>query len=82
MSTYMEQSRIIHESKEGKIPNDLEHELPEVALIIKKMLSINPGDRPSLESISQGLKLPLEMCTELSGVLYTKKENSGSWRKK
>ena len=82
MSTYMEQSRIINESKEGKIPTELELELPEISIIIKKMLAINPNDRPSLDFISQGLKLPLDMYTELSGGLYTKKENSGSWRKK
>jgi serine/threonine protein kinase len=82
MSTYMEQSRIIVESKEGKIPLELEQELPEIAYIIKRMLSIDPADRPSLDGISHGLKLPIELYTELSGALFTKKENSPSWRKK
>jgi len=82
MSTYMEQARIINESKEGKIPKDLEQELPEISAVIKRMLSINPNDRPTLEFISQSLKLPMEMNTELSGGLYTKRENSASWRKK
>lgn len=82
MSTYMEQARIINESKEGKIPKELEQELPEISAVIKRMLSINPNDRPTLEYISQSLKLPMEMNTELSGGLYTKRENSASWRKK
>jgi len=78
----MEQARIINESKEGKIPKELEQELPEISTVIKRMLSINPNDRPTLEYISQSLKLPMEMSTELSGGLYTKRENSASWRKK
>lgn len=82
MSTYMEKDHVISESKKGKISEQLEKELPEVVYIIKKMLSMNPCDRPALESISQYLKLPLEMNADLSGSLSVKKENSESWREK
>ena len=82
MGTYMEQARLINESKEGRIPADLENELPDIAKIIKKMLSINPAERPTLDTISQSLKLPLELSTDLAGLLYAKKENSAAWRKK
>jgi len=78
----MEQSSTIKESKEGKLPKELEQELPEIAVIIKTMLSINPNDRPSLEMVIKTLKLPIEMYTELAGELFTKKENSRLWRKK
>lgn len=78
----MEQSRIISESKEGKIPSELEQELPEIASIIKKMLAVNPSERPCLDAITQCLKLPIELSTELSGALHTKGENSNQWRKK
>jgi len=82
MSTYMEQSQLINESKEGKIPAQMEKELPDISKIIKRMLSVNPAERPSLDVISRSLKLPLEMSTDLTGSLYSKKENSASWRKK
>lgn len=82
MSTYMEKDHVISDSKKGKISEELERELPEVVFIIKKMLSVNPSDRPALESISQYLKLPLEMNADLSGSLSVKKENSQSWREK
>jgi serine/threonine protein kinase len=82
MSTYMEKDHVISESKHGRISEELEREIPEIVFIIKKMLSMDPSDRPALESISQHLKLPLEMNADLCGSLSVKKENSQAWREK
>lgn len=78
----MEKDHVISESKKGRISEELEREIPEIIFIIKKMLSVDPSDRPALESISQYLKLPLEMNADLCGSLSVKKENSQAWREK
>lgn len=82
MSTIMEQNLVMSESKRGKIPSELERELPEIAQIIKKMLSPNPSERPTLETVSQSLKLPLGVNADLTGTIKLKKENSPIWREK
>jgi serine/threonine protein kinase len=82
MSTSMEQLQVIAKSKEGELPVELEQNLPGIAAIIKKMLAVNPCDRPSIEAISQSLILPVEINTELSGTLALRKENSKTWRNK
>ena len=82
MSTYMERTDIIKDSKEGKIPEALEKELPDIAAIIKKMLSLDPASRPSIEKIVQSLKLPSQMRSQLCGSLKFRKENALRWRKK
>jgi len=78
----MEQLEVINESKNGKLPAVLEKNLPEVAKIIKKMLAVDPCDRPSLETISQDLKLPIEMNTAVSGKVALRRENSQTWNPK
>jgi translation initiation factor 2-alpha kinase 1 len=82
MSTSMEQLQVITKSKEGELPVELEQNLPEIAALIRKMLSTNPCDRPSVEAISQSLTLPVEINTELSGTLKIKRENSRTWKNK
>jgi len=82
MSTYMERTDIIKNSKEGKIPETLEKELPDIAAIIKKMLSLDPASRPSIEKIVQSLKLPSQMRSQLCGTIKFRKENALRWRKK
>ncbi len=82
MSTYMERTDIIKDSKEGKIPEALEKELPDIATIIKKMLSLDPTARPSIEKIVQALKLPSQLRSQLCGSLKFRKENALRWRKK
>jgi translation initiation factor 2-alpha kinase 1 len=82
MSTSMEQLKIIAKSKEGELPAEFEQNLPEIAAIIKKMLAVNPCDRPSVDAISQSLILPVEINTELSGTLALRKENSQTWKNK
>jgi translation initiation factor 2-alpha kinase 4 len=79
VSTIMEELHVIKESKNGKLPAKLEKDLPEIARIIKKMLAVEPSDRPSLETISSSLKLPVEMNTEFSGICVFKREDSEAW---
>ena len=78
----MEKNNVINQSKLGKIPLELERDLPEIAQIIKKMISLNPAERPTIEVISQFLKLPLEINADLVGGLRIQKENSSTWREK
>lgn len=78
----MEKNNVINQSKLGKIPLELERDLPEIAQIIKKMISINPAERPTIETISQFLRLPLEINADAVGTLSIRKENSSSWREK
>jgi len=78
----MEKDHVIKESKQGRISPELEKELPEIVTIIKKMLSINPSERPSIDAIFEHLKLPMEINADLSGNLLYKKENSPIWREK
>jgi len=82
MSTHMERINCIKDSKDGKIPEALEKELPEIAAIIKKMLSLDPAYRPCIEKIIQGLKLPHAMKSQLCGNIYFRKETALRWRKK
>jgi len=82
MNTSMEQLQVINECKNGKFPAELEKNLPEIAMIIKKMLARNPCDRPSIETILQHLKLPIEVNTEVSGSLSLRRENSQTWNDK
>jgi serine/threonine protein kinase len=82
MSTSMEQLQVITKSKEGELPVELEKNLPEIAAIIKMMLAADPCNRPSVQTISQSLKLPVEINTELSGTLVVRKENSKTWKNK
>lgn len=82
MGTSMEQLQVINESKNGKFPEELEKNLPEIAKIIKKMLAYNPSDRPSLEMISSHLKLPLELDTEHLGAVAFQKEGCETWENK
>jgi serine/threonine protein kinase len=82
MSTSMEQLQVITKSKEGELPVELEKNLPEIAAIIKMMLATDPCERPSVQAISQSLKLPVEINTELSGTLAIRKENSRTWKNK
>jgi serine/threonine protein kinase len=82
MSTYMERTDIIKDSKEGKIPEAFEKELPDIAAIIKKMLSLEPTARPSIEKIVQALKLPSQIRSQLCGSIKFRKENALRWRKK
>ncbi len=82
MSTYMEKINIIKEAKEGRIPESLEKELPEVAEIIKKMLSIEPSSRPTIDKIIESLNLPCAIKSQLNGSVYFRKENALRWRKK
>lgn len=51
MGTTMEELQVISESKKGNLPSSLEKELPEIAMMIKKMLAADPCDRPSLEIV-------------------------------
>jgi len=81
-STSMEQFRVINESKEGKLPPELEKSLPCIANIIKSMLSFNPTERPSIETITQSLKLPIELETQLEGKLSLRREDSLTWNDK
>lgn len=78
----MERTDIIKDSKEGKIPEALEKELPDIAAIIKKMLSLDPAARPSIEKIVQALKLPSQIRSQLCGTIKFRKENALRWRKK
>jgi hypothetical protein len=82
MDTYMERINIIKDSKEGNIPESLEKELPEIANLIKSMLSLNPAARPCVEKIMQSLKLPSEVKSQLCGSVSYRKENATKWRKK
>lgn len=82
MNTSMEQLQVINQSKEGKFPSELEKNLPEIAQIIKNMLALDPSERPSLDVISQHLRLPVEINTELSGVFMLRKEDSEAWNTK
>ena len=61
---------------------NLKSTLPDIAVIIKKMLLAEPFDRPCLETISHNLKLPIEINTELSGNMNIKKEDTEIWVKK
>jgi len=78
----MEQLDVINESKNGKLPAELEKHLPEIAKIIKRMLAVDPCDRPSLETILQSLKLPIEVSTAISGKITLRRENSQTWTPK
>jgi len=51
-------------------------------LKFKSMLAFNPTDRPSLETISQSLKLPIELETQLSGTISLRTEDSLTWNDK
>lgn len=82
MNTSMEQLEVISESKNGKLPAQLEKNLPEIAKIIRKMLSVDPSERPSLETITQSLKLPIEMSTDVAGKICLRRENSETWVQK
>jgi serine/threonine protein kinase len=82
MSTHMERTNIIKDSKEGKTPENLDKELPEIAEIIKRMLSLDPNARPSIDRIIQELKLPNEIRSQIHGSLSFRKENALRWRKK
>jgi serine/threonine protein kinase len=82
MSTYMERTNTINESKEGNIPEGLAKDLPEIAEIIKKMISLDPISRPSIEKILHSLKLPSETKPQLCGRISFRKENALRWRKK
>jgi serine/threonine protein kinase len=82
MSTYMERNDMIQDSKDGKIPESLEKELPEIAGIIKKMLSLDPSARPSILEIIQSLKLPCEIRSQLQGSISFRRENALRWRNK
>jgi translation initiation factor 2-alpha kinase 4 len=82
MSTHMERTNIIKDSKDGKIPEGLEKELPEIAVIIKKMLSLDPNARPCIDKIIHDLKLPNEIRSHLHGSVSFRKENALRWRKK
>ena len=81
-STFMERTNILKESKDGRIPESLEKELPEITNVIKQMLSEDPALRPSIASILQSLKLPCEIHSNARGVISLKKENASRWRKK
>lgn len=48
MSTVMEQTQAINQSKDGIMPKSFENEHPIIAALIKRMLSKEPKDRPSL----------------------------------
>jgi len=78
----MEKDHVLKESKQGRISVELEKELPDIASIIKKMLSVDPTERPSIDTIFEHLKLPLEINEDMSGNLLYKKENSPIWREK
>jgi len=78
----MEQLQVISDAKSGKFPAELEKNLPEITKILKKMLAIDPNERPSLENILQHLKLPAEMDIELSGDIIFKREDSDAWDNK
>jgi len=82
MGTHMERTNIIKDSKDGKIPEALEKELPEIACIIKRMLSLDPNARPCVEKIIQGLRLPNEIRSHVQGHISFRKENALRWRKK
>jgi len=82
MCTHMERTNAINDGKDGKIPEGLEKELPEIAVIIKKMLSLDPNARPCIDKIIQDLKLPNEIRSHLHGSVSFRKENSLRWRKK
>lgn len=82
MSTYMERTNIIKDSKDGKIPDSMEKELPEIAKIIKQMLSLEPSSRPCIEKIIQSLKLPMEIKSQFCGNVKFRRENGLKWRKK
>jgi len=57
MGTTMEELQVISESKKGNLPSNLEKDLPEIAMMIKKMLAADPCDRPSLEIVLSHFKL-------------------------
>jgi len=82
MSTYMEQIQIMNTAKSGKVPSELEKEYLEIALVIRKMLSKDPGQRPGLKDILKGLKLPRSDKSMYSGKIELKKENSEDWNTK
>jgi serine/threonine protein kinase len=82
MSTMMEQLRVINDSKEGKFPVEFEKNLPNIAAVVKKMMSHDPNERPSIETISQSLKLPVEICTGLQGKMLLRREGSYTWSDK
>jgi len=82
MSTMMEQLRVISDSKEGRFPADLEKNLPNIAAIIKKMMAHDPTERPSIEAISQSLKLPVEVITGVTGKVMLRREGSFTWSDK
>lgn len=82
MDTSMEQLQVINDSKNGKFPVQLEKDLPEIAMIIKKMLAYNPSERPSLETVAAHLKLPLEIGSELAGNVALRKEGCENWENK
>lgn len=78
----MEKANSIKDCKEGNIPESMEKELPEIAKIIKQMLSVEPSSRPSIEKIIQFLKLPIEIKSQFCGNLKFRRENGIRWRKK
>jgi serine/threonine protein kinase len=82
MVTSMEQYHAIKDCKHGKVPQELQKDLPEISNMIIKMLSNQPSDRPSIEDISRYLNLPIQEYSDLSGSLCIKRENSGTWRNK
>ena len=49
MSTIMERLQIMENTKLGKIPRDLEKDYPQIADLIRRMLSKDPIKRPGLE---------------------------------
>jgi len=80
--TSMEQLQVITDSKNGKLPAELENNLPEIAKLIRKMLAVDPCKRPSLEMISLQLRLPVETDIQLSGNMTLKKEDLQTWDNK
>jgi len=82
MSTMMEQLRVISDSKEGKFPVEFEKSLPNIAAIVKKMMSHDPTKRPSIEVISQSLKFPVEISTGMQGKVLLRREGSCTWSDK
>lgn len=82
MNTHMEQLRVINDSKQGKLPEELVKELPEIARLISGMLAFEPCERPGIEIISHSLRLPLEINTELRGNVLLRLEDSEEWTNK
>jgi serine/threonine protein kinase len=79
MDTSMEQLRVINDSKNGKLPLELEKNLLEIAAIVRRMLAFEADERPAIEVILPSLRLPVEISTQFSGKIYLRREDSLEW---